>query len=425
MSIIKSKNYILSELSSNRNKFYSLSLHSDQTVTSRYGRVGDAGQQAVLGQGEALFDAKCREKEKKGYREQKTLSGEGALSSVNLPAPDLREAATQQIATNSPEARRLIEKLVAANVHSILQSTSLRYNAQSGTFSTPLGLVTQDALDEARRYLRIIGDCVGKGNYGDSRLLLAANSYLTLVPQNIGRTRKSVRDLYPDLKSVQAQNDLLDKLATSLQLALTQPAQEGDSSQGAERRVFEAALHLVQAQNEFEELNDKFKSTLNRNHASAKLRLKRAYSVEIASMRNAFEAKGKSKGCVMELWHGTGIANILSILHSGLQIQPPSTAHVTGKMFSAGAYFGIQSTKSLAYSYGAWNGTRNKICYLFLCSVALGKFQVPHGATSKRPDQGYDSYWAKPGISGIQNDEIVVFDAAQINPRYLLEFSED
>ena len=439
MTIIKSKNYILSELATNRNKFYNLALHDDGNVISRYGRVGDAGQEAVLGQGEPLFDAKCREKEKKGYTEQKTLQsalaqGGSARSSAVLPPTGLREAAIQQIATNSPEARRLIEQLVAANVHAILESTSLSYNAQSGTFSTPLGLVTQEALDEARRYLIVIGDCIRSGRYNDPRLLSAANGYLSLIPQNIGRARKGVRDLYPDLRAVRDQNDLLDKLQTSLQLALTPQAANGALGNGASagseaakteaKRVFEASLHLVQDKSDFRRLSDKFQSTLNHNHSSAKLHLKRAYSLEIASMQRAFEAKGRQINNVMELWHGTGTSNLLSILHSGFQIQPPSTARITGKMFGEGAYFGIQSSKSLNYAHGYWSGTRAKTCFLFLCDVAVGRYQVPRGATSKRPERGYDSYWAKPQMSGVQNDEVVVFDAAQINPRYLLEFRE-
>jgi len=52
-----------------------------------------------------------------------------------------------------------------------------------------------------------------------------------------------------------------------------------------------------------------------------------------------------------------------------------------------------------------------------------GRYQVPKGATSKRPDRGYNSYRAKPSVSGVQNDEIVIFDESQINPRYLLEFA--
>jgi poly [ADP-ribose] polymerase len=94
-------------------------------------------------------------------------------------------------------------------------------------------------------------------------------------------------------------------------------------------------------------------------------------------------------------------------------------------MFSDGAYFAIQSSKSLNYAHGYWNGTRNKTCFMFLCSVAVGRHQVPSGMTSRRPKKGFDSYWARPGqTAGIVNDEIVVFDERQVNPRFLLEFSE-
>ena len=93
-------------------------------------------------------------------------------------------------------------------------------------------------------------------------------------------------------------------------------------------------------------------------------------------------------------------------------------------MFGDGLYFANQSSKSLQYCDGLFwaSGTdvKDKI-YMFLASVAVGKSQTPTGVTRKKPAQGYDSYWAKAGKSGVRNDEIIVFKPEQVRLDYLLE----
>ena len=60
---------------------------------------------------------------------------------------------------------------------------------------------------------------------------------------------------------------------------------------------------------------------------------------------------------------------------------------------------------------------------MFLNDVAVGRDFEPPTTTSKNPPAGYDSYWARAGKSGwLINDEVIVFDTAQANPIYLLEF---
>ena len=94
-------------------------------------------------------------------------------------------------------------------------------------------------------------------------------------------------------------------------------------------------------------------------------------------------------------------------------------------MFGDGLYFSSQSTKSLNYAQGYWDGgPRDNNCFMFLCDVAMGTYHVPSGPSSQLHKHGHDSIWAKPGKSGIQNDEMIVFRTSQVNIRYLVEFSD-
>jgi len=60
---------------------------------------------------------------------------------------------------------------------------------------------------------------------------------------------------------------------------------------------------------------------------------------------------------------------------------------------------------------------------MFLVDVAMGKEYLPtYSGNGKKA--GYDSCWAKPGQSGVYNDEQIVYRTSQANIRYLIEFDE-
>ena len=184
-------------------------------------RGRERAEQIVRGSNETFFNSKCREKEGKGYKPSKTL-GNG-IGSKSMENDKLADVAKDQIATNSPETLALVTYLAKANVHSILQATTMQYDTSRGTFSTPLGIVTRDAIVDARALLTDIGAYVHAQDYGNKCLLHNLNDYLMLVPQNIGRGKPDPRVLYPNLEAVQAQNNILDSLEASLQTILAAP----------------------------------------------------------------------------------------------------------------------------------------------------------------------------------------------------------
>ena len=72
------------------------------------------------------------------------------------------------------------------------------------------------------------------------------------------------------------------------------------------------------------------------------------------------------------LWHGTKLANMISILSHGLLVEPPSKAVRTGRMHGDGVYFADVCDKSRSYSLGD---------YILLCDVQLGDTKVRLGCT--------------------------------------------
>ena len=74
------------------------------------------------------------------------------------------------------------------------------------------------------------------------------------------------------------------------------------------------------------------------------------------------------------LWHGTKTENLLSILHKGLKIAPPSAEH-TGSMFGNGIYFADFFDKAFNYCANHYFDADRRSMYILLCEVSLGKMK--------------------------------------------------
>ena len=416
--VVKEGRFVLTNLAGNNNKFWNIRLYSDGTCETHWGRVGENGQRKIFpAYSEIAFDSKCREKERSGYRPQKTLgNGAGSVATNDR----LAEAAAEQIETGCPETLKLVTYLARVNVHRILEATTLHYDTSRGTFSTPLGIVTKDGIAEARTLLGQIGGFVHQADWSNEAFLPLLNDYLMLIPQNLGRVKIDAPALFPDLTAVQAQSSILDSLEASLQTVLSAPE---NPEEKPVPKLFEARLQLVDEERELARVRRKFAATSQQMHAAcAHLEVKRVFRVEIGSMARAYAETAKAVGNVQELWHGTRAGNLLSILKSGFVVPPQNAPHCTGRMFGNGVYFSDQSTKSLNYAHGYWSGQREDTCFMFLCDVAMGRSYTPKNWQEKFPLAGYDSTFAKAGVSGVANNEMIVYSTDRINPRLLIEF---
>lgn len=422
-SISREARYIYADVTGNNNKYWNIQERSDASCFVQWGRVGSQGQTQTKSfvsqvQAASFFDSKCREKESKGYERLKVLQGKGAVT-VAAPNQALAEIAARQIETDSPQTLALVQRLADANIHNILSSTTLTYDTTMGTFSTPLGIVTQEAIDEARVLLAQMAAFVNRKAFKNQQYINLINQYLRLVPQKVGR-KLDARTLYPDQAAITAQSDILDSLAASLKLVVAEPEEKAHR---AEVKLFEAKLTLVEEGKIIDRIRNFYRATRQSMHACHNLDVKLVYEVEVGGMKKAFEQDGKRVGNIMELWHGTKVGNLLSILKSGFVIPPAHAAHCTGRMFGNGVYFSDQSTKSLNYAYGYWSGSREENCFMLLNEVAMGKYYEPRSYSEPLPKAGYDSTFAKAGKSGVMNNEMIVYRTSQINPKFLIEFS--
>lgn len=430
---VRVEKYIKSDVGNNNNKFWYITLFDNGDVLTEWGRVGDKGQSKMFpGAGAGFLEKKCREKEsyRNGeipYRKLNVVESNSTITVSKQAAAqsDLKEIAKKQIKSNNPIVVKLLEYLAKVNAHQITTATGgkITYSDTTGLFSTPLGIVTQENIDQARAILTDIGDLVADRKWND-KLGGLTNDYMMLVPQDIGHKRLDTRDFWADLNKVQAQGQILDNLQASLVTATSTPARK-TTVDVPEAQVFDCQLHLIDDKKEIDRIRAFYRKTRQSIHQSSSLDVKTVYSVVINTVNAAFAKDGAKMTNIWELWHGTRASNLLSILKAGLIIPPTSSPHVCGRMYGDGLYFSDQSTKSLNYATGYWNGgARDNNCFMFLCSVAMGNPYTPSGSFSGRSaPKGYDSTFAKAGKSGVMNNEMIVYRLGQAKLDRLIEFS--
>jgi poly [ADP-ribose] polymerase len=313
---------------------------------------------------------------------------------------------------------------VEVNIHHITHSTNIKYNAKTGSFSTPLGVLTPDAISTARDLLNELKRLDGLKRKQKKKRADCVRDYFQLVPKDFGTKIPPVEELIATDEQFQEEAAILDALESAI--STDNPAANG------KQKLFECRLvkipHYTDEGKElFRKTRDLYYKTRNTRHhpAAAALQMTRLYEVEIGEMKRRFDtAAGKLGNVRNDLWHGTRASNLLSILKHGLVIPPSNAAHCTGRLFGNGIYTSLQSTKALNYATDFWNrsGSRNQRTFMFLCEVALGKMHKPRTFGGGYPVRGTNSTWVEPGQGGVLNHECIVYDTSQINLRYLAEF---
>jgi len=415
----------------NNNKFYYIELKESGDVYFRYGRVGTSGSDGTKqGVGLAGFHKLMKSKTSKGYVEV-PLDLDADVSSIdtNTSGSDIMMIALSQIKSDD-DSKALIKKLVARNIHNITSNTKITFNASTGLFKTPLGVVTKEGIDKAESILDELSKILARPTLDSSYITYEVDirnyseQYYCIIPTTVDNLRSIYSHIY-NKDALSKQYDICSALRQSIdildkdKLKAIQAAQ-ADTSIPV---LFNTSLVKLTDSKEFDRIERYFEKSKNSQHGrtTSKAKIKNIYCINIKSDDDAYRHDLTNQ---MELWHGTKVVNILSILKSGLLMPKYSPGSVTGYMFGQGLYFSNQSSKSLNYCDGMyWNNSNrsDNFIYMFVANIAMGNYQVPKGSTSKLPDNGYDSYWAQPGKSGIMNDEMIVFKNEQIQLKYLLE----
>lgn len=417
---------IKTDIAANSNKFWNAWLYPNGDVEVEHGRVGESVRPLFYpGRGSKYYQEKVREKDRKGYKPVQTLDGN--VTSTKAPTvhrSELKEVAKRDIGNGNKIVEALIESLVEENIHMIEGVTTITYNRATGTFSTPLGLITPHAISQARRLLDEIDEIREKNNFSTYDANQTIEKYLMLIPQRVGRKLDPV-ELFGSIAAIRKQNDVLDALESASKPVAT-PQEDAKTDAPTTDKIFKVTLEVASLE-DFRHVRHLFHSTKVNQH-NCRLGIETAYRLHIQHMDEAFESTGKKVGNIKEMWHGTKNANVLSILKRGFQTSPPRSVAITYKMFGQGTYFSLSSSKSTGYiDGGRWNSLGKKPkSFLFLNNVAMGKPHYPRNSciSLTTPPKGCHSVEVLPGQAGVLNHECVIFQMAQIQPTFLLELVE-
>jgi poly [ADP-ribose] polymerase len=236
-------------------------------------------------------------------------------------------------------------------------------------FSTPLGVVGQTNIDNARIILEEIRPYVETNKWEDKSAKKLVEKYMSLIPQSIGRQRPSLKTLFGLKDNLDKHSSILDSLQASLDI-LKQA--KTDNSIDI-KNPFDISIDVLVNKDKIKLIHDLYENNKG-EHECKSLRIKKIYNITINRMNKEYESLGKTFNPVERLWHGTRVSNLLSILAKGFIIPPENANYCTGRMFGSGTYFSNCSTKALQYAYGTWgNRRRDSNCFMFICEVALGK----------------------------------------------------
>lgn len=407
--IVKERRFICSDLKRNNNKYWHCRIEQENSsyiVRTHYGRVGDTRSTADFGpfpdlsSAEREFEKRIKSKLKPSrtrepYREVEFLGGPKVITK------DLDAKSAIQVDSTTQE---LLDYLAAANIHKITSCTSIEVNS-NGIFSTPLGVVSLDTVNKARNALASLAkswkDFDEKG-INDPDFDRKVEDYIMLIPQNIGRRKLKIKNLFPNYEKLLEQNDVLDSLEASIQ-GLEVPKTEVSTK---------ATISLLQCSKERKAISDSFYSTLG----NYPYKITEIYQISIDSMVAGWQEFGSKKTNIKRLWHGTRDAHLLSIMYNGFIIPSASSSFVNGRAYGNGVYGADLSKKSCGYLS---HGSRK---FMFYCDFALGNYYHHKGWNYGRsfPVDGYDSTFAE-GDGSLAMNEYIVYDTRQINPIYLLE----
>lgn len=445
-SILESKMYIAVDPVGNNNKFWKYERYSaaitekDETgdLKITWGRVGADNPESQLKSYDekwlkSKINSKLRgKKDESGNRVAYTecqiidMGAPAASNGKSLAKSQVAKLAVEEIAQGCAITAALVKQLAEANRHELLVATGgqMDIDLETGMVRTAVGVVTMAAVKSARLLLDEMAPFVKKSNTENPHYIELIGKYLRLVPQKVG----SKRGWYNEFIILDAQTQLLDQLEASVELAeqrMKDALTNGSKTPEKVAQTFNVKMAICTDNAVIEKIKRMYSTGGSARHESARLKPVRVYEIEIPHMAVSFKSDGQKVGNLKLLWHGTRMFNVLSILKRGFVLPSQlSTVQTTGAMYGPGLYFSANSTKSLNYSYGYWDGgRRDSNCYMFLVDVAMGKEYIPsYSGNGKKP--GYDSCWAKPGSSGVINDEQIVYRTSQANIRYLIEFNE-
>lgn len=401
---------------------------------TRWGRVGERGQTAVLGNGtldDALKQYNKKFKDKSGiswddrasdpkpgkyayiersYESDSEDDGDDDdAKAVKKEEDEEDEDFVEPECTLEPQVKELMELIFNQKFFAATMS-DLNYDANK----LPLGKLSKSTITRGFQALKDLSALLDDHTLAQSQYHTnvptavenLSNMYYSLIPHAFGRNRPPIIGDYSRLKK---EIELLESLSDMKDAELIMKVEKGQKNQKStvhmldrqyEGLGMEEMIALDHGSTEFAHLRDYLMETRGATH-NADYKVEQIFRIERRGEferfdKSDFGAVPKSKSDRRLLWHGSRVTNFGGILSQGLRIAPPE-APVTGYMFGKGIYLADMSSKSANYccSYAS-GGT----ALLLLCEAELGNpmqelTDASYNAGDDAKAKGMFSTWGK------------------------------
>lgn len=442
-----------SNSSNNNNKFYRIQLLQDGSsfkTWTRWGRVGEFGQSALLGSGEfddALRNFEKKFKDKSGLRwadrAENPKPGKYAFversyapdsddeddaeddTKAAAPTSAQEEDTEEQVKIESklePAVQDLMA-LIFNKAHFAATMTELNYDANK----LPLGKLSKTTISRGFQFLKDMAELMDDSTLALSKWNMTAhaateylsNTFYSIIPHDFGRNRPPVIattaqlkreiDLLESLSDMKAAADIMKMDRKKTSASDIHPLDKQFQALGLDEMTA-----LAPKSSEFEQLSNYLTETRGDTHYIKYKKVEQIFRIERQGELDRFNKLNLSKtGSDRRLlWHGSRTTNFGGILSQGLRIAPPE-APVTGYMFGKGIYLADMSSKSANY---CCHHQSDNTALLLLCEAELGDpMQKLTGSSYNAGDdakkQGLLSTWGQ-GTTG----PLKWKDAGEVHP---------
>jgi poly [ADP-ribose] polymerase len=400
-------------IGANNNKFYVIQLlvkGGRYYAWTRWGRVGEEGQNALLGPsdlGKALkaFQAKFKDKTKNAWDERATFvpaAGRYMLIEVDRSADASKaEAIEEKLKGIDADAAKIQKKTAKKYAPCSLPPETQKFmdlifdeDMLKGAMASfdidvkkmPLGQLSKSQVEKGFEVLEELEDVIKAKK--PKQIETVTSRFYTIIPHAFGRRVPPVIDTVELLqKKYEMLNVLGDiEIAVALQKAdastsaslVPHPADENYKKLGA-------ALDVLDVKSDEYAMIDRYLTATART--GRKPTVLSAFRLDRKTEGQRFSAHDALANRKL-LWHGTNVAVVAAICNTGLRIMPHSGGRV-GK----GIYTASENGKSINYMGWASGGQG----VMFLAEVALGTEHsiTKDDSTLKAAPKGFHSIVAR------------------------------
>lgn len=441
--VIKKAVLQVTDIKTNRNKYYAIELHESKNkyrVYTHYGRTDDLESNPEAGVRESRYCDSLNEAEKiynkifsektstkKGYKEinlasskigSKKTFGQSSGIMDDQTLNKLKDQTIIPVSTLSKQLQDFVDYIYAEATNKL--TSTVNVNITANGIETPLGVLTVGQIDKGQNYLDQLSVLLNKNKTKsvENDIIDLTGEFYTVVPHKFGRSKEAAQEaIINSIEKLTAKQDTLQLMRDMLNVN----SKGNVLASSAIEQKYKALDCVIEVLDKNDPRFKKIESfTVKSKVGYGSIgKIKNIYSLRRDSEHILFN---KEIGNEKLLFHGSRVQNWVGILSRGILL-PKNVVKLGVHRTDAGwlghgIYFGDAIDTSLAYAGSGRRGTS----FIAIATVALGKIKdynkITYGLTE--PPPGYHSCH---GVRGTQfaDDEFVVYNHNQQKLEYLIE----